>query len=297
MHDTHVHIAMSPLKENIFTDIEEFIVNGGKKILAQTTDIADYSETISLVEEINRRHPNITDLALGLHPTIFSEGLNRNNLRDIDLYKYAKKQIDLFNDFFNKNKRIAKAIGEVGIDYFEMNEYIEIEEHIKEQLREIQKNTFRQITKLAVDNNLPMSIHSRDSKGSMQSTEDILGILAQEGKGLVKGIFHSYTGEIEPLEDILNLGFYIGFNGIITYPSGENVREILKRTPVERIVLETDGPFLPTQSIRKNRKEIKRYGRPVMIREILNTAAEIKNVPAKKFEEILDNNYYTIFGN
>lgn len=296
MHDTHVHIAMSPLRENIMSDIEEFIANGGKKILAQTTDIADYSETISLVEEINRKYPNIVDLALGIHPTIFSEGLNRNNLRDIDIYKYAKKQIDIFNDVFEKNKKNAKAIGEIGLDYFEMNEYLEFEEHIKEQLKEIQKNTFRYLTKLAIENNLPMSIHSRDTKGSMQSTEDILSILAQEGKGLAKGIFHSYTGEIEPLEDILNLGFYIGFNGIITYPSGENVREILKRTPVERIVLETDGPFLPTQSIRKNKKEIKRYGRPVMIREILNSAAEIKSIPVKKFEDILDKNYYTIFG-
>lgn len=296
MHDAHIHIAMSPLRENIMSDIQEFISSGGKKILAQTTDIADYADTISMVEKINMIYPGVVDLALGIHPTLFNEVLGKNSLKDIDLYKYAKKQIDIFDEIFKENKKKAKAIGEVGIDYFEMNEYLDIDDTVEKQLKEIQKNTFRYLTKLAVKNNLPMSIHSRDIKGSMESTEDILSILAQEGKGIVKGVFHSYTGEIEPLEDILNMGFYVGFNAIITYPSADNAREILTKVPIEKIIFETDGPFLPTQSIRKNKKEIKRYGRPVLIKEIIEYAAQIKHIPAKKLEEITDQNYITLFG-
>lgn len=296
MHDAHIHISMSPLRENIMSDIHEFVQKGGKKILAQTTDIADYADTISLVDEINKIYPNVVDLALGIHPTLFSEGLEKNNLKDIDLYKYAKKQIEYFNEVFKKNKKKAKAIGEVGLDYFEMNTYLDVEDRVKEQLKEIQKNTFRYLTQLAVKNNLAMSIHSRDIQESMESTEDILSILAEEGKGTAKGVFHSYTGEIEPLDDILSIGFYVGFNAIITYPSGENVREILKKVPVERILFETDGPFLPTQSVRKNKKESKRYGRPVLIKEIIETAAEIKGISAERLEEITDRNYTTLFG-
>ena len=295
MHDAHIHISMSPLRENIMSDIHEFIQKGGKKILAQTTDIADYADTISLVDEINKIYPNVVDLALGIHPTLFSEGLEKNNLKDIDLYKYAKKQIECFDEVFKKNKKKAKAIGEVGLDYFEMNTYLDVEERVKEQLKEIQKNTFRYLTQLAIKNNLAMSIHSRDIQGGMESTEDILSILAEEGKGTAKGVFHSYTGEIEPLDDILSIGFYVGFNAIITYPSGENVREILKRVPVEKILFETDGPFLPTQSVRKNKKESKRYGRPVLIKEIIETAAEIKGISAERLEEITDENYSRVF--
>ncbi len=297
MHDAHIHIAMSPLKENLMGDIYDFINKGGKKILAQTTDISNYTETLELVNQINQIYPNTVDFALGIHPTLFGEAIEKNALKDLDLYIYAKKQMKHFEDIFNKNREKIKAIGEVGIDYFEMNTYFNIEDTLKQQLTEIQKNTFRTITKLAVKYNLPMSIHSRDLQGDSTSTHDILTILTQEGRGIARGVFHSYTGELELINTILDMGFYIGFNAIITYPNGENVREILRKVPVEKIIFETDGPFLPTQSIRKNKKENKKYGRPILIKEIIEYAAEIKDIPSKKLENITDSNYTTLFGN
>ena len=297
MKDTHVHIAMSPIKENLMMDIAEFVENGGRKILAQTTDKYDYIETINEVDEINRKYENLADLAIGIHPTIFLEGLNKNDLKDIDIYTYAKKQLDLFDEIFEKNKRKAKAIGEVGLDYFEMDELQDVDNKNIEELKEIQKNTFRHITKLAVENSLPLSIHSRDIRGRAETTNNILEILAHEGKGVVKGVFHSYTGEIDQLQNILDMGFYVGFNAIITYPNAQNVREILREVPLDRILFETDGPFLPTQSIRKNKKESKRYGRPVLIQEIIEYASQIKDIPPKKLEEMTDQNYINLFGN
>ncbi len=296
MHDSHIHIALSPLKENIQSDIQEFVENGGKKILAQSTDIADYLDTINLVEEINTLYPGVVDLALGIHPTVYGECLEKNSVKDIDLYKFAKKQIGYFDEIFEKHKKKVKAIGEVGLDYFEMNTYLDIEEKQKEELKEIQRMAFKMHTKLSLKYNLPLSIHSRDLPGSTESTKDILKILAHEGKGTAKGVFHSYTGEISSIEDILNMGMYIGFNAIITYPSGANVRKLLEAVPLERILFETDGPFLPTQSVRKNKKDTKRYGRPVLVKEIVQYAAEIKGVSPEKLEEITDQNYFTLFG-
>ncbi len=295
MHDSHIHLALSPLKENYLGDIEEFVKEGGKKILVQTTDASDYLETIDIVEKINNIYPNVAYLALGIHPTIFGEISEKTDIKGVDLFKYAKKQIQYFEDIFNKYKDITNAIGETGLDYFEMNTYLNISDKVREELKEIQKNSFRYQIRLALENNLPMSIHSRDVQGQIDCTKDVLEILAQEGKGQVRASFHSYTGDIHLVEDILNMGMYIGFNAIITYPSGESVRDILKLVPPERILFETDGPYLPTQSVRKNKKAQKKYGRPVMIKEIIEVAAEIKGLSIQKMEEISDQNFTNLF--
>jgi len=296
MHDSHIHMALSPLKENYQSDIQDFIDQNGKKILVQSTDVLDFTETIQIVESINAIYPGIADLALGIHPTIFSEALERDSLEDLEIFKYAQKQMTLFRDIFKKNISNVKAVGETGLDYYDMNTYSKFSTQEKEVLLEIQKKSFRMQTQLAKEHNLPLSIHSRDVSGSTQCTKDVLEILAQEGKGTLRGCFHSYTGELEMVEEILNLGFHIGFNAIVTYPSGENVREILKATPLERILFETDGPFLPTQKVRKDKKEEKRYGRPVSVREIMEYASDVKGIPISTLEEVTDENYFILFG-
>ena len=125
--------------------------------------------------------------------------------------------------------------------------------------------------------------------------EDVLRVVAQEGRGQLRGSFHSYTGDIDSLKEVLDMGFYIGFNGIITYKSGENVRDILKQVPLEKILFETDGPFLPPQSVRKNKKLEEKYAQPKDIKEIIETACEIKNVSYEKMETITDENYERLF--
>ncbi|MFA7683182.1 MAG: TatD family hydrolase, partial [Candidatus Dojkabacteria bacterium] len=104
------------------------------------------------------------------------------------------------------------------------------------------------------------------------------------------------TGELSKLSDILDMGFYVGFNAIITYPNGKDVREILKNTPLDRILFETDGPFLPTESIRKNKKATIRYGRSAQVREIMKIASDIKKTPLEKLESATDENFNMVFG-
>jgi len=290
MHDSHIHLNLEPLNRNLSDVIDTFVSNGGKHILTQSTDNIDIQETL----DIAAKYPDIIDVALGLHPTIFEEttilkGRTRN------LYEFCNRYINEFESQFEKNVSKVKAIGETGLDYFQFNLNQSILRAQQEELQEIQKLSFRRQIVLARRYNLPLSIHARDIQERKDTVRDVLRILVEEGKGEVKGSFHSYTGDISFIEDILALGFYVGFNAIITYPSGENVREILKQVPLDRILFETDGPLLPPQSVRKNKKIKEKFGQPADVREIMEVAAEMKGVSLEKLESVTDENYKTLF--
>lgn len=290
MHDSHIHLNLCPLQENIEQIINDFQKENGKHILTQSTDLLDYRENL----DISKRYSDIVQLALGLHPTVFEEyTVQRNIFKDIQ--KKSLKMIADFEDIFEKNILAISAVGETGLDYYQFNNDQTVDEDIKEELCEIQKMSFTKHIQLALKHNLPMSIHARDMNGSTECLEDVLRIVAQEGRGQLKGSFHSYTGNLDLLADILDMGFYIGFNGIITYKSGENVRDILKEVPLERILFETDGPFLPPQSVRKDKKIKEKYAQPKDIKEIMQTACEVKNITYEKMERVTDENYERLF--
>lgn len=294
MHDSHIHLALKPLNENWERDTQDFLNLGGKKILTQGTDVLDFTETLDLTQKINSRFElDIVDAAIGIQPIVFKENFYKKSPDQI--FSSSKKLILRFQEIFEKEKRKLTAIGETGLDYFEMYNNGVSQEKI-EVFKEIQKESFRVHTLLAKENSLPLSIHAREIEGHSDCVEDALEILARKGAGFVTGVFHSYTGSLDKLPDILDIGFGVGFNAIITYPSGETVREILKATPLDRIFFETDGPFLPTQSVRKDKKSIVRYGRSAQIREIMEVAAEIKNIPIEKIEAVSDENYERVFG-
>jgi len=290
MHDSHIHLNLCPLQENIEQIINDFQKENGKHILTQSTDLLDYRENL----DISKRYSDIVQLALGLHPTVFEEyTVQRNIFKDIQ--KKSLKMIADLEDIFEKNIKDISAVGETGLDYHQFNNDQTVDEDIKEELCEIQKMSFTKHIQLALKHNLPMSIHARDMNGSTECLEDVLRIVAQEGRGQLKGSFHSYTGNLDLLADILDMGFYIGFNGIITYKSGENVRDILKEVPLERILFETDGPFLPPQSVRKDKKIKEKYAQPKDIKEIMQTACEVKNITYEKMERVTDENYERLF--
>jgi TatD DNase family protein len=290
MHDAHIHLAMEPLKSNISEIVDRFISAGGKYILTQGTEIEDFNDTL----EIANSYRDIVHVALGIHPTVFEENTVYKGFKG-NISKKSQKLIDKFKESFNKNLLQLKAIGETGLDYYQMNLNRDIPKDIKEELKQIQKDSFKQHLNLALENDLPLSIHARDLNGNNECVEDVLKLVAQEGRGLLKGCFHSYTGDIKYVDDILDLGFHIGFNAIITYKSGSDVREILKRTPIERILFETDGPFLPPQSVRKDKKITEKFAQPFDVKEIMGVAAEVKNVTIERMEKETDGNYERVF--
>ncbi len=290
MHDSHIHLNLSPLDKNLDEVISNFKKMGGKHILSQTTDNIDIDITLALAN----RYPDIIEVAMGLHPTIFEE-ITLQKGKKGNIYETSQKYLQEWIKLFEKHKKEVKAVGETGLDYYQFNIPQNIPQDTISQLKEIQKISFSKHIELAVKYNLPMSIHARDTQGESQSVEDALRLVAQEGKGKLRGSFHSYTGDIKYLQDILDLGFYVGFNAIITYKSGENVREILKQVPLEKILFETDGPFLPPQSVRKNKDIKEKFAQSSDVREIMEVAAEIKNVSVEELERITDENYERLF--
>ncbi len=290
MHDSHIHLNLVPLCKNIPEIVNNFVTNNGKHILTQSTDLIDIDETISIAQQ----YPDIIDVALGLHPTCFEEytiqkGMTKN------IYEYCQKYISDWEKKFEKEKKNVKAIGETGLDYFQFSLNQKITTEQVAMFKEIQKHSFARQIILAKNYDLPLSIHARDVQGQNETVQDALRLLAENGKGCVRGSFHSYTGDINLLGDILDLGFYVGFNAIITYKSGENVRDILKKVPLDRILFETDGPFLPTQSTRKNGKIKEKFAQPADVKEIMQVATEIKNISYEKLESITDENYTNLF--
>ena len=290
MHDSHIHLNLEPLCKNIPEIMNNFISQNGKHILTQSTDNIDIQETL----EIASQYPDIIDVALGLHPTVFEENTILKN-RNKNIYEFCLKYMDTFESTFEKNLGRIKAVGETGLDYFQFSLNQSLLRAQEEELQEIQKLSFKRQVALAKKHSLPLSIHARDIQGRRDTVRDVLRILVEEGKGEAKGSFHSYTGDISFIEDILALGFYVGFNAIITYKSGENVREILKQVPLNRILFETDGPLLPPQSVRKNKKIKEKFGQPSDVIEIMQVAAEVKDISIEKLEAITDENYETLF--
>lgn len=126
-----------------------------------------------------------------------------------------------------KNPKIV-AIGEIGLDYF-----------YTKSPREKQLECFDRYLELAIELNKPVVIHTRDAD------EDTIAILKNASKNLKrKGVLHSFTSSMELAEYALSEGFYLGINGICTFPNAANVREVIAMAPMDRLLLETDAPFL-----------------------------------------------------
>ena len=158
---------------------------------------------------------------IGLHPCYVNENY------DSEL-KFVKDNI-LEHDY--------KAIGEIGIDLFHEKKYLEQQVYV-----------FEEQIKLALENNLPIVIHSRDS------FDEIYEVLKKFKSDNLRGIFHCFTGDKQQAKKIIDLNFHLGIGGVVTFKNGK-ISEFLNSIPIERIVLETDSPYLAPSPYRGKRNE------------------------------------------
>jgi len=164
--------------------------------------------------------------------------------------------------------RDVVGIGETGLDYYR-----------NYSPKEAQQKLFRLHINLARKFNLPLIIHTRNS------IDDVIKILKEEDYH--KGVFHCYSGTYEQAKKIINLGFYLGFGGVLTF--SKNMREVFQHIPLDSIVFETDSPFLAPAGHRGKRNE------PAFIYETVNFASSIKGLPAEQIEMITDRNAFQLF--
>jgi TatD DNase family protein len=168
----------------------------------------------------------------------------------------------------------AVAVGEIGLDF-----------HYNNSPKEKQIEVFGRQLEIAVEFDLPIIVHSRDADEDMIET---LGLY--QDKLNKKGVIHSFTSGIELAKQALDWGFYLGFNGIITFKSAANVREIVEITPLDKILLETDAPFLTPTPFRG--KENAPYYLPLVAQKV----AEIKEVTTEEVLKQAYKNSHQLFG-
>ena len=229
--------------------------DAGVSMICVGTDL----ETSKQGVELARQHDNIW-ASVGLHPNDITDGF--------DVMAYH-------NILRNSG---AIAIGEVGLDYYRTPE---------PEKQKKQKKVFEQFIDLAVGCNKPLIIHCRDSaKGTIGHVhQDVLSIVKssslyhdRDNKTTSKtGVMHSFTGTKENARKYLDLGFYLGFNGILTF--ARQYDEVVRYVPLENILLETDAPFLTPEPYRGQRNE------PAYVVEVAKKVAELKNISIEKVIE------------
>ena len=210
-------------------------------------NIALDNEALTSSLKIAEEYPDYVFNAFGLHPHDAS---------------------DWADDIPDKVRQLAKekkiiAIGETGLDY-----------HYKLSPLEKQKEVFRKFLQLAQELDLPAVIHSREA------SKDTLTIIHEENNacpersrgGRLKGVLHCFGGDMELGKQALDLGLFISFTGNITFPKADKVRQAAKELPLERIMIETDCPFLAPQLFRGKRNE------PAYVVEVAKQIAEVKGI-------------------
>ena len=179
---------------------------------------------------------------------------------------------------FEQIKKIAEhkkcvAVGEIGLDYY-----------WDEPDRDIQKKWFVAQLALAKDVQKPVNIHSRDAAA------DTLDIMKAEKAEDMGGIIHCFSYGVEMAREYLNMGFYIGVGGVVTFKNGKKLKEVVEYTPLDRIVLETDGPYLAPEPFRGHRNHSE------YLHMVAEKIAEIKNVTKEEVIRVTRENALRIYG-
>ncbi len=169
------------------------------------------------------------------------------------------------------------AIGEIGLDYAK-----------SEAPKEAQAATFRKALEVSAELNKPVVIHCRDAQAdTLRILKSFFGGTAR--RDVATGVIHCFSGDAQFAEGCLDLGFYLGVDGPITYPSAKALREVIGRVPLDRIVLETDSPYLPPQGFRGQRND------PSLLPHIADKICELFGKPIEEISQITTQNAKNLF--
>lgn len=264
--DTHAHLTWPDFKEDFKEVLKRAQGIGVKTVINVGASLKSSQEASNLDCSPLKSYSTI-----GLHP---------HEINELVTLESIHKNIEKMEDIREGNPKKIVAIGECGLDYYfgKEDEYLP-SSLSKEEVKRRQKDLFQAQIDLAKKINLPLIVHSRDS------WEDIfLSSLSS-----TRGVFHSFTGTKAEAQKVLDLGFYLGFNCTLTYPKNEELREIAKEVSLEKILIETDCPFLPPQRIRGQRNE------PANVLEVVKVIAEVKGISLEEVVEVTFQNAKNLF--
>jgi len=247
--DTHCHIDFEAFDHDRESVLERALNASVHDIIVPGVAKSSWLRTISVCSEYPQCH-----LALGLHPIFIDE--------------HQPQHLSLLNKLVPEHKPIA--IGEIGLDYF-----------LKTLDKEKQRAFFRKQLVLAEKHQLPVIVHNR------KAHDDAIAILREIGGH--GGIIHAFNGSIQQAEKYIEMGFLLGFGGMLTYARSSKLRRLVRTLPVDRIVLETDSPDMTVAQHRGKRNK------PEYIPLILQAMADIKNMTAPEVARITTQNVQSIW--
>lgn len=251
--DTHAHLTYP----NYADDLDDVLLRakqaGVDYMIAPATDLASAAAVIELTKTYDQVYG-----AVGVHPHDSSEW-------DSSLLATLKAMID-------ESPKIV-AVGEIGLDYY--YDY---------SPREKQIEAFRDQLELAVELDLPAIVHNRESD------EDVMKIVAEYCKRGLRCQMHCFSMGEKELRELIEMGQFVSFTGNVTFPKAQNVRELARKVPLERLLIETDSPFLTPAPNRGKRNE------PAYARHIAETLAGLQEVTIEDFAKTTSHNAFRLFG-
>lgn len=250
--DTHAHLFYQNFDGEVDQVIERAQAAGITHIIVPGTDLVTSKKAIELAEEYD-----IVYAAVGIHPH--------------DTTELPENFIDVLEDF-SKNPKVV-AIGEIGLDYY--YDFAPKENQIEAFTKQIE---------LAIKVDLPIIVHNRESN------DDIMNIIRKYKETTLRGQFHCFAGSAEDAKELTNMGHFVSFTGNITFKKANELREILKSVKTEKILLETDSPFMTPEPYRGKRNE------PSNVILVAEKIAELHNESLEDIARITNYNAYKLFG-
>ena len=252
MIDTHAHIYANEFDDDIELAISRAKETGVSRILMPAIDTGMHEKMILLEEN----QPDYCISMMGLHPCSV-----KSNYKD---------ELKVLEQYFSK--RMFIAVGETGLDfYWDLS--------FKDQ----QYEAFHQQAELALQYDIPLVIHSRNS------TNECIEVVRKHQTGKLKGVFHCFSGTAEQAKQIVDLGFYLGIGGVLTFKNS-GLDKAIADIDLSNIVLETDAPYLAPVPYRGKRNECS------YILYVAQKLAELKGIPVSAIDSITSNNASKLFG-
>lgn len=249
--DSHCHLNRLNLKDSDSLDnaVQRARDAGVEHMLCVAVALNEFVEMKAAVAP----YPGVS-LSCGVHP------LDLDGALDVDLLQQLAVGPDVV------------AIGETGLDY-----------HYDQECIPQQQLAFRQQIQVANSLNKPIIVHTREAR------EDTMNILREEHAEKCGGVLHCFTENWEMAEQALELGFYISFSGIVTFRNAEALRDVAKRVPLERMLIETDSPYLAPVPYRGKPNE------PAYVREVGEYVAHLRGMTLPELAQITKDNFFTLF--
>jgi TatD DNase family protein len=252
--DSHAHIQGAEFASDLHEVIDRAQTAGVEKIVV-VGGAGELSSNQAAVA-IARSSPGLF-ATVGMHPHD-AKDVGDNDLRQLQDLAADSKVV---------------AIGETGLDFF-----------YDHSPRDLQMKIFVRLIHMARDTNLPLIVHDRDAH------REIAELLRSESGTNLRGVIHCFTGDYQAARIFLDLGFYISFSGIVTFKNAEALREVVREMPLDRMLVETDSPYLAPVPHRGKRNE------PAFVHLVAEAIAQVKGVGVDEVAEVTSLNARLLFG-